>query len=111
MASRRFDVGSAAVKATDARRHTVSFTNGYDFGFYSLVVPPGSAIHKFSDLAAGQRIGVVQGTVEESYVVDVLHLQPVKYPGFATLYASLKIPPDRCVGGAGDPRGDRHSPG
>ena len=90
VASRRFDVGSAAVKATDARRRTVSFTNGYDFGFYSLVVPPGSDIHKFSDLAAGQRIGVVQGTVEESYVVDVLHLQPVKYPGFATLYASLK---------------------
>ncbi|OBH04515.1 MULTISPECIES: ABC transporter substrate-binding protein/permease [unclassified Mycobacterium] len=90
VASRRFDVGSAAVKATEARRRTVSFTNGYDFGFYSLVVPPGSAIHKFSDLAAGQRIGVVQGTVEESYVVDTLHLQPVKYPGFATLYASLK---------------------
>src|SRR6516165_10010211 len=90
VASRRFDVGSASIKATDPRRRTVSFTNGYDFGFFSLVVPPGSAIHKFSDLAAGQRIGVVQGTVEESYVVDVLHLQPVKYPGFATLYGSLK---------------------
>ena len=90
MASRRFDVGSAAIKATDARRRTVAFTNGYDFGYYSLVVPAGSAITKFSDLAAGQRIGVVQGTVEESYVVDGLHLQPVKYPGFATVYASLK---------------------
>ena len=90
VASRRFDVGSASIKATDPRRRTVSFTNGYDFGFFSLVVPPGSAIHKFGDLAAGQRIGVVQGTVEESYVVDVLHLQPVKYPGFATLYGSLK---------------------
>lgn len=90
VASRRFDVGSASVKATAARRRTVAFTNGYDFGFYSLVVPPGSPIHDFRDLAAGQRIGVVQGTVEESYVVDTLHLQPVKYPGFATLYASLK---------------------
>jgi polar amino acid transport system substrate-binding protein len=90
VASRRFDVGSAAIKATDARRRTVTFTNGYDFGYYSLVVPMGSAITKFSDLAAGQRIGVVQGTVEEAYVVDSLHLQPVKYPGFATLYASLK---------------------
>jgi polar amino acid transport system substrate-binding protein len=90
VASRRFDVGSANIKATDARRRTVTFTNGYDFGYYSLVVPAGSAITKFSDLAAGQRIGVVQGTVEESYVVDTLHLQPVKYPGFATLYASLK---------------------
>ncbi len=90
VASRRFDVGSASVKATDARRRTVAFTNGYDFGYYSLVVPPGSAIAKFSDLAAGQRIGVVQGTVEESYVVETLHLQPVKYPDFATVYASLK---------------------
>ena len=90
VATRRFDVGSSAIKATGARRHTVAFTNGYDFGYYSLVVPPGSAIKKFSDLAAGQRIGVVQGTVEESYVVNTLHLQPVKYPGFATVYASLK---------------------
>jgi polar amino acid transport system substrate-binding protein len=90
VASRRFDVGSAAIKATDARRRNVAFTNGYDFGYYSLVVPAGSAITKFSDLAAGQRIGVVQGTVAESYVVDFLHLEPVKYPGYATLYASLK---------------------
>ncbi|MGO9929650.1 MAG: ABC transporter substrate-binding protein/permease, partial [Mycobacterium sp.] len=90
VASRRFDVGSAAIKATDARRRTVAFTNGYDYGYYSLVVPAGSAITNFSELAAGQRIGVVQGTVAESYVVDTLHLQPVKYPGYATLYASLK---------------------
>jgi len=91
VASRRFDVGSANIKATQARRRTVAFTNGYDFGYYSLVVPAGSPITKFGDLAAGQRIGVVQGTVEESYVVDSLHLEPVKYPGFATLYASLKM--------------------
>jgi polar amino acid transport system substrate-binding protein len=90
VASRRFDVGSAAVKATEKRRRTVAFTNGYTFGYSSLVVPPGSAIKTFSDLADGQRIGVVQGTVEESYVVDTLHLQPVKYPGFAMVYASLK---------------------
>ncbi|CDO86119.1 amino acid ABC transporter permease [Mycobacterium triplex] len=90
VASRRFDVGSASVKATTARRHTVGFTNGYDFGYYALIVPPGSPIDGFDDLAEGQRIGVVQGTVEESYVVDTLHLQPVKYPGFSTVYASLK---------------------
>jgi polar amino acid transport system substrate-binding protein len=90
VATRRFDVGSASIKATPERRRTVAFTNGYNFGYYALVVPPDSAIKNFTDLAAGQRIGVVQGTVEESYVVDTLHLQPVKYPGFATLYASLK---------------------
>ncbi len=90
VASRRFDVGSSSINATDARRRTVGFTNGYDFGYFSLVVPPGSPITRFGDLAAGQRIGVVQGTVEEAYVVDTLHLQPVKYPDFTTVYASLK---------------------
>lgn len=90
VASRRFDVGSAAVKATDARRHTVAFTNGYDFGYDTLVVPPGSPIKGFADLEAGQRIGVVQGTVQEAYVVETLGLQPVEFPDFNTVYASLK---------------------
>jgi polar amino acid transport system substrate-binding protein len=90
VASRRFDVGSASIMATEARRRTVGFTNGYDFGYLSLVVPSGSPIGGFDDLAAGQRIGVVQGTVEEAYVVDTLHLQPVKFPDFTTVYTSLK---------------------
>ena len=55
VASRRFDVGSSSITTTDARRQTVGFTNGYDFGYFSLVVPPGSPIKSFSDLAAGQR--------------------------------------------------------
>ncbi|GFG73791.1 ABC transporter substrate-binding protein/permease [Mycobacterium botniense] len=90
VASRRFDVGSASITATEARRRTVGFTNGYDFGYFSLVVPAGSAITSFDDLTHGQRIGVVQGTVEDAYVVDNLHLQPVKFPDFTTVYASLK---------------------
>lgn len=90
VASRRFDVGSASITATDARRRTVGFTNGYDFGYFSLVVPAGSAITRFDDLTRGQRIGVVQGTVEDAYVSETLHLQPVKFPDFNTVYASLK---------------------
>jgi polar amino acid transport system substrate-binding protein len=53
-------------------------------------VPSGSAITGFDKLAAGQRIGVVQGTVQEAYVVDSLHLDPVKFPDYNTVYASLK---------------------
>ena len=51
---------------------------------------PGSPITGFDKLAAGQRIGVVQGTVQEAYVVDTLHLDPVKFPDYNTVYASLK---------------------
>ena len=90
VASRRFDVGSSSITTTDARRKTVGFTNGYDFGYFSLVVPTGSAITGFEKLAAGQRIGVVQGTVQEAYVVDTLGLDPVKFPDYNTVYASLK---------------------
>ncbi|WP_029109250.1 ABC transporter substrate-binding protein/permease [Mycobacterium sp. URHD0025] len=89
-ASRRFDVASSSITTTDARRRTVGFTNGYDFGYFSLVVPTGSPITGFSQLATGQRIGVVQGTVQEAYVIDTLHLQPVKFPDYNTVYASLK---------------------
>nr|WP_236950334.1 ABC transporter substrate-binding protein/permease [Mycobacterium sp. MS1601] len=90
VATRRFDVGSSSITTTDARRQTVGFTNGYDFGYFSLVVPTGSAIAGFSDLAAGQRVGVVQGTVQEAYVVDTLGLDPVKFPDYNTVYASLR---------------------
>jgi polar amino acid transport system substrate-binding protein len=90
VAARRFDVGSSSITTTDARRKTVGFTNGYDFGYFSLVVPSGSPITGFGKLAAGQRIGVVQGTVQEAYVIDTLHLQPVKFPDYNTVYASLK---------------------
>src|SRR3954452_859964 len=90
VAARRFDVGSSSITTTDARRKTVGFTNGYDFGYFSLVVPSGSPITGFGKLATGQRIGVVQGTVQEAYLVDTLHLDPVKFPDYNTVYASLK---------------------
>jgi polar amino acid transport system substrate-binding protein len=113
VAARRFDVGSSSITTTDARRQTVGFTNGYDFGYFSLVVPSGSALKSFTQLAAGQRIGVVQGTVQEAYVVDTLHLDPVKFPDYNTVYASLKTrqidawvaPSQQAIGTvkAGDP--------
>jgi polar amino acid transport system substrate-binding protein len=113
VAARRFDVGSSSITTTDARRRTVGFTNGYDFGYFSLVVPTGSPIKSFTQLAAGQRIGVVQGTVQEAYVVDSLGLDPVKFPDYNTVYASLKTrqidawvaPSQQAVGTiqAGDP--------
>ncbi len=90
VAGRRFDVASASIVATEKRRRTVGFTNGYDFGYLSLIVPSGSRIGSFDDLHAGQRIGVVQGTVEEAYVVDALHIEPVKFPDFTTLYTCVK---------------------
>src|SRR5690349_3241409 len=80
VAARRFDVGSSSITTTDARRRTVGFTNGYDFGYFSLVVPSGSPITGFDKLAAGQRIGVVHGTVQEAYLVESLEQDLVALP-------------------------------
>jgi polar amino acid transport system substrate-binding protein len=90
VATGRFDVASSSIIASEARRRTVGFTNGYDFGYFSLIVPSGSPIDSFDKLAPGQRIGVIQGTVEEAYVVDHVHVQPVKFPDFTTLYTFVK---------------------
>ncbi|MFM1730054.1 ABC transporter substrate-binding protein/permease [Prescottella soli] len=90
VAGHRFDVGSSSITTTDARRGLVGFTNGYDFGYFALVVPNGSAIKGFSDLNSSVRIGVVQGTVQDDYVVNTLGLDPVKFPDYNTAYANLK---------------------
>ncbi|MGW5072194.1 ABC transporter substrate-binding protein/permease [Rhodococcus sp. NPDC004095] len=90
VANRRFDVGSSSITTTDERRKTVGFTNGYDFGYFSLVAPNGGKVQSFSDLNASTRIGVVQGTVQDDYVVNTLKLDPVKFPDYNTAYANLK---------------------
>ncbi|RJO76864.1 ABC transporter permease subunit [Nocardia panacis] len=90
VAGGRFDVGSSNITTTEERRRLVGFTNGYDFGYFSLVVPNGSAVKGFSDLGRGTRIAVVQGTVQDDYVVNQLHLDPVKFPDYNTAYANLK---------------------
>lgn len=113
VAGHRFDVGSSSITTTDARRELVGFTNGYDFGYFALVVPNGSAVRGFSDLNSSVRIGVVQGTVQDDYVVNTLGLDPVKFPDYNTAYANLKtgqidawVAPSQQAAGAikpGDP--------
>ena len=90
VANNRFDVGSSSITTTDERRQTVDFTNGYDFGYFSLVAPTDGSIKGFENLSSSTRIGVVQGTVQDDYVVNTLKLDPVKFPDYATAYANLK---------------------
>ncbi|MGW6336220.1 ABC transporter substrate-binding protein/permease [Nocardia rhamnosiphila] len=90
VAGKRFDVGSSNITTTDARREMVGFTNGYDFGYFSLVVKDGSPVHGFADLGPGSRVAVVQGTVQDEYVVNELGLDPVKFPDYNTAYANVK---------------------
>ena len=53
VATRRFDVASSSIVATEARRRTVGFTNGYDFGYLSLIVPSGSPLRQLRQTGCG----------------------------------------------------------
>ncbi|WP_280184020.1 ABC transporter substrate-binding protein/permease [Nocardia cyriacigeorgica] len=90
VAGGRFDVGSSNITTTEERRRMVDFTNGYDFGYFSLVVADGSPIGSFDDLGPSSRVAVVQGTVQDEYVVNTLGLDPVKFPDYNTAYSNLK---------------------
>ena len=88
--NKQFDVGSSSISTTDARRETVAFTNGYDFGYMAIVTKDDAKVKSFDDLKQGVRIGVVQGTVQDDFVTNTLKLEPVRFPDYNTVYANVK---------------------
>ncbi|RQX09952.1 ABC transporter substrate-binding protein [Micromonospora arida] len=86
--NRKFDVGSSSITITEARRKTVDFGNGYDFGYFGLDVPTGSPITGFDQLA-GKRVVVVQGTVQDDYATGK-QLNPVRVPDYNGALNQLK---------------------
>lgn len=85
-----YDAGSSSISTTDARRQTVNFTNGYDFGEMALVAKNDYAIKTIAGLTSDQRIAVVQGTVQDDYVTNTLGIEPVRFPDYNTAYANVK---------------------
>jgi polar amino acid transport system substrate-binding protein len=84
----KFDLGSSSITITDARKKTVAFTNGYDFGYFGLDVPAGSDITNFDQLK-GKRVAVVQGTVQDDYATKAA-LNPVRVPDYNSALNQLK---------------------
>ncbi|MFQ4147100.1 ABC transporter substrate-binding protein [Arthrobacter sp. LAPM80] len=88
--NKTFDVGSSSISTTDKRRVNVGFTNGYDFGYMAVVAKKDSAVKGFANLNKDLRVGVVQGSVQDDYVTNTLHLEPVRFADYNSLYANLK---------------------
>ena len=84
----KFDVGSSSITITEARKKTVDFGNGYDFGYFGLDVPAGSPITSFDQLT-GKRVVVVQGTVQDDYATGK-QLNPVRVPDYNGAINQLK---------------------
>ncbi len=88
--NKQFDLGSSSISTTDARRKTVGFTNGYDFGYMAVVAKTDGNVKGFKDLTKDTRIAVVQGTVQDDYVTNTLQIEPVRFEDYNTAYANLK---------------------
>ncbi|MER5454763.1 ABC transporter substrate-binding protein [Micromonospora sp. NPDC002389] len=86
--NRKFDVGSSSITITEARKKTVDFGNGYDFGYFGLDVPAGSTLASFDELS-GKRVVVVQGTVQDDYATG-RGLDPVRVPDYNGAINQLK---------------------
>ena len=68
VANGQYDVGVAAIGITDDRKKTVDFSEGYLAGYLTVLSTPNSGVGSSGDLA-GKRLGVVQGTLQETYAV------------------------------------------
>lgn len=86
--NKKFDLASSSITITDARKKTVAFTNGYDFGYLGLDVPAGSDIKTFDQLK-GKRVTVVQGTVQDDYATKE-GLDPIRVPDYNGALNQLK---------------------
>ena len=68
VANKQFDVGVAAIGVTAERKKTVDFSDGYLAGFLTILAKPDSNV-SYDNRLAGKRLGVVQGTLQETYAV------------------------------------------
>jgi polar amino acid transport system substrate-binding protein len=84
----QYDLGSSSITVTEARKKTVAFTNGYDFGYLGLNTTKSSGITSFDQLP-GKRVVVVQGTVQDDYAIQQ-KLNPVRVPNYNAALGQLK---------------------
>lgn len=84
----QFDVGSAGVTVTDARKETSLFTAPHYFAFLGIVAPADSGFDSFEDLK-GKQVVVASGSVQEEYAVSELGLDPIRFPDQTSAFQAL----------------------
>ncbi|WP_158884305.1 ABC transporter substrate-binding protein [Amycolatopsis anabasis] len=90
LASGQFDVGSSAIAQTEERKKTVDFSAPYNFQSISIEASEGVPIADEKSLA-GKRIGVVQGTASDGWLVSTAPgAQIVRFPNDAAALSALK---------------------
>ncbi len=90
VANGTFDIGSSAISQTDARKKTVDFSAPYNYQSLGIEAKEGAGITDEKSLA-GKRIGVVQGTVSDTWLAsNAPTAQAVRFPNDAAALSALK---------------------
>lgn len=80
VASRKYDIGAGGIGVTAARKQLLNFTIPYLTG-YQTFISKGSAVSSSLGGLAGKRVGVITGTVEETYLKQAVPTaQAVEFP-------------------------------
>lgn len=89
VANGQFDLGSAGISQTDARKKTVDFSAAYNYQALGVVAGDGAAITDENSLA-GKRVGVVQGTISDTWLTSTQPTaQLVRFPNDAAVVGAL----------------------
>ena len=90
VASGTFDIGSAAIAQTDARKQTVAFSDPYNYQSLGIETTAAGGVTDENSLA-GKRIGVVQGTVSDTWLAaNAPNAVAVRFPNDAAALSALK---------------------
>jgi polar amino acid transport system substrate-binding protein len=90
VANGRFDIGSSTISATEARKDTVAFSNGYHTEYTTVVTAKGAGLTSL-EAFAGKRLGVVQASVQDDFATNkVPGAEVVRFPDYNAGFAQLR---------------------
>ncbi|AJK50182.1 ABC transporter substrate-binding protein [Burkholderia plantarii] len=91
VANRQLDVAAGSISITTDRLKMVDFSEGYLTGLLSVATLPDSPITADLATVKGKRIGVVQGTIEDTYAATYIPgAQVVRFPNLNAGFLQLR---------------------
>ena len=87
----QLDMAAGSISITKERLKMVDFSEGYLWGLLSVTTLPGSPITSDVATVKGKRIGVVQGTIEDTYSTGYIPgAEVVRFPNTNAAFLSLR---------------------
>lgn len=91
VANHQLDVAAGSISITTDRLKMVDFSEGYLTGLLSVATLPDSPITADISTVKGKRIGVVQGTIEDTYAATYIPgAQVVRFPNLNAGFLQLR---------------------